>query len=192
MKKICLRLGLLAAAASAIGLAACGGSSTTNINLGGSVTGLTADGLVLTDGITTVTLSANTTTFSFPSRVNVGASYRVAVQTQPAGLTCSVANAAGVAGSSDIGNVQITCVQNYNLGGTITGLTGAGLVLANGSDTVSPLAGSGAFVFPTKVGNGFAYGVTVLTQPAGQTCTVVNGAGYMGTADVTSVQVNCV
>ncbi len=37
-----------------------------------------------------------------------------------------------------------------------------------------------------------AYGVTVLTQPVGQTCTVVNGNGVMQDAPVTNITVNCV
>jgi hypothetical protein len=45
---------------------------------------------------------------------------------------------------------------------------------------------------PTKIGDGFAYGVTVLTQPAGLTCTVQNGVGKMGTTNVSNVAVNCV
>jgi hypothetical protein len=88
--------------------------------------------------------------------------------------------------------VQVTCVQNNSLGGSISGLTAAGLVLANGSDTVSPAANATTFTFPTRVGDGSAYGVTVLAQPAGLTCSVINGAAIMGAADVTSVQVNCI
>lgn len=37
-----------------------------------------------------------------------------------------------------------------------------------------------------------AYGVTVLTQPAGQTCTVTNGNGVMQDAPVVNIAVNCV
>jgi hypothetical protein len=47
-------------------------------------------------------------------------------------------------------------------------------------------------VFDQRVGDGSTYGVTVLSQPAGQTCTVTNGVGRMDTTDINSVQVNCV
>jgi hypothetical protein len=175
-----------------IGLAGCGGSNTTNPTVGGTVTGLTADGLRLTDGIHILVLSANTSTFNFPAQFSPGTAYGVRVQTQPAGLTCTVANANGVVGTSSISNITVTCVPNHTLGGTIVSLTSSGLVLANGSDTVSPAASGTSFAFPTKVGEGSPYGVTVLTQPAGQTCTVNNGTGRMPTADVTGVQVNCI
>ena len=182
---------MLAAVLVAAALTACGGSTVSNISLGGSVSGLSVDGLVLSDGLGSVSIAANATSFTFPSRVNVGYGYTVTVQTQPAGLTCSVANASGTTGTSDIATVQVTCVPNHSLGGSITGLTAGGLVLANGSDTVSPAANATSFVFPARIGENAAYGVTVLAQPAGQNCTVVNGSGYMGTADLTGVQVNC-
>jgi hypothetical protein len=43
----------------------------------------------------------------------------------------------------------------------------------------------------SKVGDGYPYGVTVLTQPTNQTCTVVNGTGTMGAGPVNNIQVNC-
>lgn len=192
MKNLFLHLGLLAAVASTIGLTACGGSSASNVSLGGTVSGLTSDGLVLVNGFGTLSVAANATTFTFPGRLNIGVSYAISIQAQPTGLTCSVANGSGVASGGDITNVQITCAPNHSLSGTITGLTADGLVLANGSDTVNPAANSTSFTFPTKVAEGSAYGVTVLTQPTGQTCSIASGAGHMGNADVTSVQVNCI
>lgn len=176
-------------------LVACGGSSnTTSITLGGTVSGLTDSGLVLANGISSVAIAANATTFNFPSRVLIGAPYSVTVANLPPTLTCTVTNGAGIASTSDISNVQITCVPRNFLGGSISGLTSSGLVLANGGDTVSPAAGDQSFRFNGKVGQGFSYGVTVLTQPSqpvAQTCTVANGTGTMGTTDVNNVQVTC-
>lgn len=188
---LCVRMFLLIVVAG--GLGACGGSSSaSSVNLGGSITGLTVDNLVLTDSVSSVTLAANASSFTFPVRIAAGAAYSVSVLTQPPGLTCRVTNASGVAGSDDVTNVQVACVPNNSLGGMIAGLHADGLVLANGSDTVGPIAaGSTTFVFPNKVGVGFAYGVTVLSQPTGLTCSVQNGVGTMGAADVTSVQVTC-
>jgi hypothetical protein len=42
------------------------------------------------------------------------------------------------------------------------------------------------------VGDGSPYGVTILAQPAGRSCTVVNGVGTMGNAAVKTVLVTCV
>lgn len=191
MKKVFLHLGVIAAMASVIGLTACGGgSSVTNVALGGTVTGLTTDGLVLTNNFALVAIPANAKTFLFPGRTAVGTGYSVSVQKQPTGQTCSIANGMGIAGTSDI-NIQVSCAPNHQLGGSINGLSTNGLALANGSDVVRPAAGDTTFVFPTKVGEGTAYGVTILTQPSPQTCSVVNGSGYMAQTDVTNVQINC-
>lgn len=174
-------------------LAACGGSSnTTSVNLGGTVTGLNDSGLILANGISSVAVATNASAFTFPSRVLIGSAYQVVVAALPPTLICTVTNGNGGATSnSDINNVQVTCVPRNSLGGTITGLTASGLVLANGSDVVKPAAGAQSFTFPGKIGQGFAYGVTVQTQPLPQTCTIPDPSGRMGPANITSLQVTC-
>lgn len=193
MTTLARSLRVFVACSLAAALAACSGSrNTTSVNLSGNVTGLTDSGLVLSNGVSLVTVNANANAFAFPSRVLIGSQYSVQVASLPPTLICTVANGNGVStGNSDINNVQVTCVARNNLGGTITGLAASGLILANGNDTVRPAAGAQSFTFGGKVGQGFSYGVTVLQQPAGETCTVANGAGVMGTGDVNSVQVNC-
>lgn len=193
MKKLTLYVRVFLAIVVTGGLGACGGSSSApSVSLSGSVTGLTAGNLVLTDGVSAVTLTANAASFTFPLQIAAGAAYGVTVLTQPSGLTCRVTNASGVAGSTGITSVQVACAPNNSLGGMITGLSAGGLVLANGSDTVGPAPGGTTFTFPAKVADGTVYGVAVLTQPPGLTCSVLNGTAVMGTADVTNVQVNCI
>lgn len=72
----------------------------------------------------------------------------------------------------------------------VTGVTGAGLVLANGADTIN-VAKDGAFAFATKLASGASYAVSISTTPPGQTCTVANGAGRIASADVTNVAITC-
>jgi sugar lactone lactonase YvrE len=79
---------------------------------------------------------------------------------------------------------------SYTIGGTVSGLSSSGLVLANGSDTLNVPSGATSFTFATKVSSGASYDVTVTSQPAGGTCTVTSGQGT-ATANVTSVMVAC-
>lgn len=67
---------------------------------------------------------------------------------------------------------------NYTIGGSVGGLTeGNTLVLAmNGGNEMS-LTANGSFAFATPLAPGSAYAVTILTQPAGQSCTVADGSG---------------
>ncbi len=79
----------------------------------------------------------------------------------------------------------------YSVGGTISGLTASGLVLANGADTFSPAVGATAFTFAGRLTDGTAYEVTVATQPPGVTCTIAGGSGVIATSNVTDVTVSC-
>jgi sugar lactone lactonase YvrE len=81
----------------------------------------------------------------------------------------------------------------YKIGGTVSGLSGSGLMLAdNGNDHLS-VSSNGSFSFATAVPAGGLYSVSVLTQPASpiQTCRISNGSGSVGTSDINSVAVIC-
>ena len=161
--------------------------------LGGSVSGLTASGLVLANGTDSLTVNANATSFTMPTAIAYGSSYAVTIQTQPTGLTCSVGGGAGTMPAGAISNVTISCaLTTYTVGGGISGLAASGLVLANGSDTISVAANAAMFTMPMGVASGATYNVTVQTQPASQNCTVSNGGGTVGTSDITNVAVACV
>jgi 6-phosphogluconolactonase (cycloisomerase 2 family) len=77
-------------------------------------------------------------------------------------------------------------VTSPPLSGTISGLTGAGLVLQNnGADNITIPSGSTSFSFPTAMANGSKYNVSVLVQPTAQliqVCKVNNGSGTVGAA----------
>jgi hypothetical protein len=81
----------------------------------------------------------------------------------------------------------------YTVGGTVTGLTGSGLVLENNAGNNLPISAAGAFTFTASLASGAAYAVTVITQPSSptQNCVVRNGSGTVGTANVTTVAVVC-
>jgi 6-phosphogluconolactonase (cycloisomerase 2 family) len=162
--------------------------------IGGTVSGLTGSGLVLADnGGDNLTVAANATSFTFATPLAAGAAYAVTVATQPTGQTCTVAGGSGTVASSNVTTVAVTCASGtFTVGGTISGLTGSGLVLQdNGGDNLTVAANATTFTFATPVATGAPYAVTVLTQPTGQTCTVSAGAGTMGSSSVTSVAIAC-
>jgi hypothetical protein len=81
-----------------------------------------------------------------------------------------------------------------DIGGSVSGLTGSGLVLKNnGTDDLS-ITGDGPFTFDTPLTPGNSYNVTVASQPTNpaQTCIVENGSGTVPTTAVTDVAVTCV
>ena len=143
------------------------------------------------NGANDLSTSANGA-FAFSTQLAQGAAYNVTVKTNPTGQTCTVTNPSGTVGTADVTNVSVTCVTpTYAVGGTISGLSGTVVLENNGANDLSTTA-NGAFAFSTQLAQGAAYNVTVKTNPTGQTCTVTNPSGTVGTADVTNVSVTCV
>lgn len=171
--------------------------STSDFTVGGSVGGLAGSGLVLqNNGGDNLPIGADGG-FTFPTAVPSGASYNVTVATQPGGpaQSCTVANGSGIIGADNVTNVSVSCVTTeFSIGGTVSGMTGSGLVLQNnGADNLA-IASNGSFTFATSLPTGTPYGVSVAMQPSSplQVCTVVNGVGVVNGADVATVVVNCV
>lgn len=202
MKSFLIRPAL--ALALAAGLAGCGGSDKAEFTVGGVVYNLAYPNLQLTTNGTTIDVAppakaGDTVTYAFPNKLEYGDEYNVQVTRQPLHQTCRLVGSyptnADTAGRLAVINIQYNCEINpYAIGGTITGLTAAGLVLANGSTggTVAPAKDATSYVFPLSVQYGQTYGVTVLAQPEGLTCTVANPTGTMGDAAVANINVACV
>ena len=205
------------ALAITVTLASCGGGKATfPINV--TVSNLRYPGLVLsTNGMDyTVNPPANAgqdvttvqdVTFVFPNQIEYGQTYDVipkgqvvtngtvtSLGQQPAHQTCSSPTypKSGTAGQLAKIDIQYVCAVNtYPLTGVVNGLTGDGLVLANGStsnpvsvsaakDSAGAATGAAVNFSMNPVPYGKTYGVTVLTQPTGQTCTVTGGANGTG------------
>ena len=84
----------------------------------------------------------------------------------------------------------------YAVGGTLAGLTGGTVVLSSGVDSVQVTVSDGVVRDRTfqiaALPAGAAYNVLVEQQPAGVSCTVLNGASSVGTAAVNNIKVLCV
>jgi hypothetical protein len=198
-------------------LASCGGGGKATFPINVTVSNVRYPGLVLSTNGQDLTVNPPSSTsatdatvpdvvLAFPNTIEYGQEYEVV----PKGATvvnhvatggalpkhqqCSpnLFPAYGTAGQLTKIDIRYACaIIAYPLTGTVKGLTGTGLVLANGSTTgtiaVSPAvdannAPTGADV-PLVMNNvpyNTTYGVTVLTQPTGQTCTVTGGANGVG------------
>ncbi len=170
--------------------------TTNRFTVGGTLSGLAGGQSVVlrNNGADDLTVSANGG-FVFATTVPSGSPYSVTVLTQPSSpvsQTCTVTNGSGMIGGANVTNVAVTCTTNrFTVGGTVSGLTGVGLVVRNnGGDDLS-ITANGSFTFATSVASGAAYAVTILTQPSGQSCTVANGSGTIGGANITNVSVVC-
>jgi hypothetical protein len=185
---------LLACGAMALWISGCDDSNSSPplVTIGGTVTGLSGSvTLVNTARDAQVIVSADGT-FTFATRQGESSSYAVAVLTQPAGQTCSITNGSGTVGSANVTDVLVACAANtFTLGGTVSGLSGTVILQHAGGEALS-ISANGDFAFPTPVAEGNTYAVSVKTQPVGGTCTVTQGSGIVGSANVSNVAVACV
>ena len=165
--------------------------------VGGNVSGLYGNGLVLqNNGGDALPIGADGG-FTFTTPLVDGASYSVTVLTQPTNLnqTCSVTDGSSTLAGADITNVAVTCVTNtFTVGGNVSGLLGSDLVLQNNGGDALPIGADGSFTFTTPLADGSGYAVTVLVQPSGplQICSVSNSSGTIAGADISNVTVTCV
>ena len=99
----------------------------------------------------------------------------------------------GACGGSDNGSSGTTGSAQYTVGGTVSGLSGSGLVLLSNTGETLSVGGNGSFTFKTTFPSGNPYYVLVLTQPSTptQTCLPTNGAGTTDNANVTAITVVC-
>jgi hypothetical protein len=111
-------------AAFTVALVSCGGGGTPTYTIGGTVSGLTSGSLVLKNNAgDDLTISANSTSFTFATALANGATYAVTVGTQPSGLTCSLINGTGPLASTNVTTVVVACVPPW-IGTKQLGVTG--------------------------------------------------------------------
>lgn len=88
--------------------------STTLFTIGGTITGLTSNGLVLqNNGSDNLSVNANASNFTFSQAIPRGTSYHVTVLSQPTFQTCTVTNGTGTDVTTNIDSVTVTCNTTY-------------------------------------------------------------------------------
>ena len=110
-------------------------------------------------------------------------------------LSLSLIACGGGGGGGGSGNGGVNPVVNtFTIGGTVTGLKSAGLVLQNNGGNDLVIAADGVFNFSAAVNDGATFTVTVSQQPdlPPQSCTVVNGSSTLAGSAITNVDVSCV
>jgi hypothetical protein len=195
--------------AVSLALASCGGGSDDTYPVTVTVSGVQYEGLILTTNGMEVAVhkpakDGDPVVVTFPNGLDYGTYYNVVPKggtaagggSQPAHQDCvsgGFPREYGTAGqTASVGSARKAAIEvfynctikRFQLSGNITGLTSGNLTLINGSNSQITIAGSTTtsplpFTFPASVPFGVSYGVTVLTQPEGFTCTVANGVGEM-------------
>lgn len=197
--------------ASSLVLASCGGGGSETYPVKVTVSNVLYKGLVLTTNgqelaVDPPAKAGDNVVLNFPNGLEYGTYYNVIPKggtaangggSQPAHQNCitnGYPREYGTAGqtasleSARTPAIEVfyTCnILQYELSGTITGLTSAdaSITLINGSNSQTTVAGN-ATTSPipfalSPVPYGTSFGVTILTQPTGYTCTIANNTGVM-------------
>lgn len=159
--------------------------------------------------------------FTFARSIPNGSVYHVAIEQVPPGQHCSLSHQAnGTIQGRNVMDIYVACAPlsqilpvlqegtgggggsiintaadpviptRYTIGGSISGLDGM-IVLQNNSGDNLSLSSDGAFTFATTVLDGGTYAITLLSQPADQTCVITFGSGTVSHTDVSAVRVTC-
>src|SRR5207245_2816336 len=164
--------------------------ATNTFTVGGTISGLSGTVVLQNNGGDNLTISADGS-FAFAAALTNASPYAVTVLAQPAGQTCTGPDCVGTVAGANVTSVTVTCAVNtFTVGGTISGLSGTVVLRNNGGNDLT-VSADGSFTFSAPVAQGSPYAVTVLTQPAGQSCSVANGTGTVAGANVGDVTVRC-
>lgn len=90
------------------------------IKIGGTITGLSASGLVLlNNGSDATSIAANATQFVMGSPIAFAGSYSIAVKTPPGGETCQISKGSGTDVTTNVDSVVITCAPWHGFTETV-------------------------------------------------------------------------
>jgi hypothetical protein len=202
------RLGFLVVAAMVV--SSCGGDGSSSSGsgpqmyaVGGTLSGVQYDTysvgpqlILYNNGADAISHPANGK-FTFSGKLAAGGNYDVTAQVSlllPY-QTCTVNNGTGTAGASSATAVTVVCTTaSFTVSGTVSGLLGGGLVLSDGTESLT-VGADGAFRFTKPLSSGSQYAITVATEPStpSQTCSIItpNQTGQVTTANITGIQVVC-
>src|SRR5258708_6813770 len=101
----------MTAAVAAVAIVGC--NLTGQYTVGGTLTGLRGQGLVLQDNSGSDLSLASNGTFAFAGRIKKNNTYSVTVKTQPSNptQTCTVRNGTGTVSKYNVTNVIVSCTQ---------------------------------------------------------------------------------
>jgi hypothetical protein len=162
--------------------------------VGGAVSGLTGTLVLRNNGADDLSLTGNGN-FTFATSLTDLSAYSITVATQPTNQTCTVTNGSGTIAAANVSNIAVNCITApppvfVAVGGTVSGLTGTGLILRNNAGNDLPIGANGNFTFTNAIASGSTYDVTIAAQPTLQSCSVTNGKGTAN-SNITNVVVNC-
>ncbi len=106
------------------------------------------------------------------------------------GFIVSIVSCGGSGGSAQPSSEE----DAYQIGGSVSGLSGSGLTIQNNLGDSLVISNNGPFTFSAELVEGDGYDVSILTNPTlrSQTCTVSNATGTVSDFNISDVDIVCV
>jgi galactose oxidase-like protein len=139
-------------------------AGTTVYSIGGSISGLTSPGMVLTNtrtgGSDVIDIAADASSFTFPTDLAEGATYSTVITTQPTGQTCKIltGSGSGTVSTYNIGTIVITCLSAWVWQNGATGGDSTGAYPVNGAGSGTPSARDSAASWTDSSGHFWLFG----------------------------------
>ncbi|HKT89471.1 MAG TPA: hypothetical protein VJQ59_13595, partial [Candidatus Sulfotelmatobacter sp.] len=157
-------------------------STVVNYTISVLPSGLNGTLVVQDDKSDTLTFTGNSVQ-TFKTSYASGSTYTVSIKSQPTGQTCALGSNATGTITSNI-TVTATCISNYTITVSPTGLSGTLVVQDSKSDKLT-FTSNTPQTFASTFASGSTYSVTIQTQPTGQTCTLSSNATGTITSNIT-------
>ena len=184
--------------------------TTTQYTIGGTLFGLINGTLTLQNNTGNDLQLTSNGTFEFTTPLDDLSNYAVTVKTNPnvPKQTCLVTggnsgqnDGTGQLAGNDYTDIFVTCTINqYSVGGTLSGLNNGTLTLQNNTGDDLQLSNNGAFEFTTQLDDlsGYAVTLTSNTSMPQQNCSITggnsgqnDGTGDLSGSDYTGIFVFC-
>ncbi len=157
----------------------------TTYTIGGTVTGLVGNGLVLQDNLVDNLSIGGNGAFTFATALNNGSPYTVTVLSQPPGQSCTVTNGSATVADANVTSVQVSCTTLVYYTLTVSGAgSGTGIAFDN-QEEITCSAANGS-VSGTCTGSYLSGTLVTLTASGRGTSTFQGWGGACASAGTSS------
>jgi len=173
-----------------------GGNSSTTYSVTGNITGMVDGGSLDIKFTSDSNISFHSISANGPYSFNVVLpngiiSYNIIISSNPTDQTCSLVANSGALTDLANASLDINCVNNYSVSGTVSGLASPlTLALSGAAQGNATITADGSFIFNEQVPDGSDYLVSVSSSSTDY-CAITNGSGTINGADVSNVEVAC-
>lgn len=173
-----------------------GSTGDTAFYVGGQVTGLKGDGLVLKFNDRIDVKVRRNGRFNFHGNFSLLEDYEVVIKQQPQNpaQSCEIQNAIGEIDGSRIDNILVDCATDrYTIGGSVVGLEGTTLALQLNEKEKLILKEDGRFRFKTRLRADSNYELAHVAQAGrfSQYCKIDNASGRVTKESGNNIQITC-